>query len=83
LLGVLTDLWKWAQDEQLFAQENRTKIGGRTIFLPGFQPRWTNKDLISILPEDLLSWSGFKQILRKWHRKMGRVGGLTLTESAN
>ncbi|KAF8138151.1 hypothetical protein EV363DRAFT_1292738 [Boletus edulis] len=72
LLGVLTDLWKWVQDEQLFAQDNRAKIGGRTVFLPGFQPRWTNKDLVNIVPEDLLSWSGFKQILRKWHRKLGR-----------
>ncbi|KAG6378421.1 transcription factor/nuclear export subunit protein 2-domain-containing protein [Boletus reticuloceps] len=72
LLGVLTDLWKWVQDEQSFAQDNRAKIGGRTVCLPGFQPRWTNKDLVNIVPEDLLSWSGFKQILRKWHRKLGR-----------
>ncbi|KAF9224309.1 hypothetical protein BS17DRAFT_779623 [Gyrodon lividus] len=72
LLGVLTDLWKWAQDEQLFAQDNRTKIGGKTVLLPGFQPRWTNKDHTNISPDDLLSWSSFKQILRKWHRKLGR-----------
>ncbi|KAG9317173.1 transcription factor/nuclear export subunit protein 2-domain-containing protein [Chiua virens] len=72
LLGVLMDLWKWAQDEQLFIHENRTKIGGRTVLLPGFQPRWTNKDQMNLVPEDLLPWSGFKQILRKWHRKLGR-----------
>ncbi|KAH7888047.1 transcription factor/nuclear export subunit protein 2-domain-containing protein [Phlebopus sp. FC_14] len=72
LLGILTDLWKWAQDEQLFIQDNRTKIGGKTVLLPGFQQRWTNKDHASIAPEDLLSWTAFKQILRKWHRKLAR-----------
>ncbi|KAG2043203.1 transcription factor/nuclear export subunit protein 2-domain-containing protein [Suillus americanus] len=72
LLGILTDLWKWAQDEQLFLMENRTKVGGKTILLPGFQHRWSNKDHGSIVSEDLLSWTGFKQILRKWHRKLGR-----------
>ncbi|KAG1874783.1 transcription factor/nuclear export subunit protein 2-domain-containing protein [Suillus subalutaceus] len=72
LLGILTDLWKWAQDEQLFLMENRTKVGGKTILLPGFQHRWSNKDHGSIASEDLLSWTGFKQILRKWHRKLGR-----------
>ncbi|KAG1857214.1 transcription factor/nuclear export subunit protein 2-domain-containing protein [Suillus tomentosus] len=72
LLGILTDLWKWAQDEQLFFIENRTKVGGKTILLPGFQHRWSSKDHASIVPDDLLSWTGFKQILRKWHRKLGR-----------
>ncbi|KAG2148090.1 transcription factor/nuclear export subunit protein 2-domain-containing protein [Suillus clintonianus] len=72
LLGILTDLWKWAQDEQLFLMENRTKVGGKTILLPGFQHRWSSKDHGSIVADDLLSWTGFKQILRKWHRKLGR-----------
>ncbi|KAL4082005.1 transcription factor/nuclear export subunit protein 2-domain-containing protein [Scleroderma yunnanense] len=72
LLGILADLWKWAQDEQLFHQDNRMKIGGKTVLLPGFQPRWTNKDHGDIRPDDLLNWAGFKQILRKWHRKLGR-----------
>ncbi|KAG2755797.1 hypothetical protein P692DRAFT_20853707 [Suillus brevipes Sb2] len=72
LLGILTDLWKWAQDEQLFLMENRTKVGGKTILLPGFQHRWSSKDHGSIVSDDLLSWTGFKQILRKWHRKLGR-----------
>ncbi|KAI6047038.1 transcription factor/nuclear export subunit protein 2-domain-containing protein [Pisolithus marmoratus] len=52
LLSLLADLWKWAQDEQLFAQDNRMKIAGKTALLPGFQPRWTNKDLADIRPED-------------------------------
>ncbi|KAG1756059.1 transcription factor/nuclear export subunit protein 2-domain-containing protein [Suillus lakei] len=72
LLGILTDLWKWAQDEQLFLMENRTKVGGKTVLLPGFQHRWSSKDHGSIVSDDLLSWTGFKQILRKWHRKLGR-----------
>ncbi|KAG0699864.1 transcription factor/nuclear export subunit protein 2-domain-containing protein [Suillus ampliporus] len=72
LLGILTDLWKWAQDEQLFLMENRTKVGGKTILLPGFQHKWSSKDHASIVADDLLSWTGFKQILRKWHRKLGK-----------
>ncbi|EGO01596.1 hypothetical protein SERLA73DRAFT_49063 [Serpula lacrymans var. lacrymans S7.3] len=70
LLGILSDLWKWAQEEPLFVQDNRIKSGGKTILLPGFQHRWSNKTTIT--QEDLLSWGGFKQILRKWHRKLGR-----------
>lgn len=72
-MGILTDLWKWAQDEQLFLTENRTKVGGKTILLPGFQHRWSSKDHASIVAEDLLSWTGFKRILRKWHGKLGWV----------
>ncbi|KAI6151770.1 transcription factor/nuclear export subunit protein 2-domain-containing protein [Pisolithus tinctorius] len=72
LLSLLADLWKWAQDEQLYVQDNRTKIAGRAVLLPGFQPRWTNKDLADIRPDDVLNWISFKQILRKWHRKLGR-----------
>lgn len=72
LLSLLADLWKWAQDEQLFAQDNRMKIAGKTVLLPGFQPRWTNKDLADIRADDVLHWISFKQILRKWHRKLGR-----------
>ncbi|KAI6105439.1 transcription factor/nuclear export subunit protein 2-domain-containing protein [Pisolithus sp. B1] len=72
LLSLLADLWKWAQDEQLFAQDNKMKVAGKTVHLPGFQPRWTNKDLSDIRPDDVLQWISFKQILRKWHRKLGR-----------
>jgi THO complex subunit 2 len=70
-LGILSDIWKWNQDEQLFIQDNRTKSGGKTVLLPGFQRRWTSK--ATILPDDLLKWSDFKQIVRKWHKKLGKA----------
>jgi THO complex subunit 2 len=71
LLGVLTDLWKWHEDEQAYLQDNRTKIGGKTIWLPGMRPRWINKSSIS--EEDIVSWASFKNdFLRKWHRKLLR-----------
>jgi THO complex subunit 2 len=53
--------------------ENRTKVGGKTVLLPGFQLRWSSKDHASIVPDDLLSWTAFKRILRKWHGKLGWV----------
>ena len=71
LLGILTDVWKWHQDEQLFIQDNRTKSGGKTVLHPGLQHKWTNKTTIG--PDDILNWSSFKQIARKWHRKLGKV----------
>lgn len=71
LLGVLTDIAKWYQDEQLFTQENRTKSGGNTSFLPGLQLRWTPKTVIS--QEDLISWNDWRQVVRKWHRKLCKV----------
>ena len=50
LLGILTDISRWFQDEQLFLQENRTKSSGNTVFLPGLQLRWTPipKPVISV-----------------------------------
>ncbi|KAI0832504.1 transcription factor/nuclear export subunit protein 2-domain-containing protein [Trametes gibbosa] len=70
LLGILTDISKWFQDEQLFLQENRTKIGSSTVFLPGLQLRWTPKPVIA--QEDLITWADFKQVVRKWHRKLNK-----------
>nr|VWP00540.1 Palmitoyltransferase AKR1 (EC (Ankyrin repeat-containing protein AKR1) [Ganoderma boninense] len=70
LHGVLTDIQKWYQDEQLFVQENRTKSGGTVTLLPGLQLRWTPKQVIT--QEDLIKWSDFKQVVRKWHRKLGK-----------
>jgi hypothetical protein len=71
LLGILTDLWKWHEDEALFIQDNRTRSGGKTVLHPGLQLRWTNKS--AIVADDVLKWVGFKQILRKWHRKLAKV----------
>jgi len=71
LLGVLTDLWKWHEDEPSFIQDNRMRSGGKAVLHPGFQLRWTNKTTIAA--DDVLKWAGFKQILRKWHRKLAKV----------
>lgn len=71
LVGILKDLWKWQQDEELYKQENRTKSGGKSVLLPGMQVKWSNKTIIA--PEDLLQWTDLKTILRKWHRKLGKV----------
>ncbi|KAI9000935.1 transcription factor/nuclear export subunit protein 2-domain-containing protein [Trametes punicea] len=72
LLGILTDIWKWFQDEQLFLQENRTKSGGNTVFLPGLQLRWTPTPKPVVAQEDLITWADFKQVVRKWHRKLNK-----------
>jgi Transcription factor/nuclear export subunit protein 2 len=80
LLGILTDLWKWHEDEALFIQDNRTRSGGKTILHPGLQIRWTSKTTIA--PEDVLKWPGFKQILRKWHRKLAKVSSLYFRQAS-
>ena len=71
LLGVLMDLSKWFTDEQLFLQDNRTKSGGKPVYLPGFQRRWGSKTVIAL--EDLLTWQEFRSVVRKWHRKLANV----------
>jgi THO complex subunit 2 len=76
LLGILTDLWKWHEDESLFIQDNRTRVAGKTVLHPGLQIRWTNK--INIVADDVLKWTSFKQILRKWHRKLAKVRSIGL-----
>ncbi|THH13890.1 hypothetical protein EW146_g6381 [Bondarzewia mesenterica] len=68
LLGVLTDLYKWYQDEQAYLQDNRVKVGGKATWLPGFQHQWSNKSVIE--PSSVLSWNKFQQIVKKWHRKL-------------
>ncbi|CDO68724.1 hypothetical protein BN946_scf184652.g51 [Trametes cinnabarina] len=72
LLGILTDLWKWFQDEQLFLHENRTKSGGNTVFLPGLQQRWPLRPKAVVAQEELIKWEDFKQVVRKWHRKLNK-----------
>ena len=66
----MTDVAKWYHDEQLFLQENRTKSGGNTAYLPGLQLRFTNKTVIA--QEDLISWNDWRQAVRKWHRKLAK-----------
>ncbi|RDB20480.1 THO complex subunit 2 [Hypsizygus marmoreus] len=69
LLGVLSDLYKWHQDEQLYHADNRTTIRGKVVFHPGFQRTWTNKPVVE---SALLDFAGFRMILRKWHRKLAK-----------
>ncbi|THH02395.1 hypothetical protein EW026_g445 [Hermanssonia centrifuga] len=68
LLGVLTDLWKWHQDEALFMQDNRVKSGGKVTYLPGFLWRFSNKPAVAI--GDIISWDQFRTVFKKWHRKI-------------
>ncbi|KAI0750889.1 transcription factor/nuclear export subunit protein 2-domain-containing protein [Daedaleopsis nitida] len=72
LLGVLTDVQKWYQDEQLFNQENRSKSGGTTILLPGLQMRFSATRGV-LTQDDLVSWEAYKQIARKWHKRLGKA----------
>ncbi|TFY55341.1 hypothetical protein EVG20_g9356 [Dentipellis fragilis] len=68
LLGILTDLYKWYQDEQVYMQDNRVKASGKAVWLPGFQRQWSFKE--NIEPSAILSWSNFQQVVKKWHRKL-------------
>lgn len=68
LLGILSDLHKWSQDEKLFLQDNRSSKGCH----PGFQLFW--KANPGLLAEDkLMDWPSFKRVLGKWYRKLGKV----------
>jgi THO complex subunit 2 len=77
LLGILTDLYKWFSDETLYEQDNRTKIGGKIHYLPGFQQSWSPK--FPVEKAFLLTWQNFQQVLRKWHRKLFKVSVLQST----
>ncbi|OBZ76414.1 THO complex subunit 2 [Grifola frondosa] len=68
LFGILTDLSRWFNDEQLFIQENRSKIGGKLVYFPGLQLRFASKPTIA--QEDIIKWPDFKLIMRKWCRKL-------------
>lgn len=72
LLGLLTDLLKWHQDEQQYLQDNRVKGVGKAAYLPGLQLRWTNKPTVAV--SDLAKWSEVQQFNRKCHRKLTKVG---------
>jgi THO complex subunit 2 len=65
-------LYKWFSDEALYEQDNRTKVGGKVHYLPGFQQSWSPKFLVE--KTSLLAWHNFQQVLRKWHRKLFKVG---------
>jgi THO complex subunit 2 len=71
LFGILTDLWKWHQDEAAYTLDNRAKSGGKTVLLPGFQIKWSNKTTLEA--KDLNTWANFKQLLNKFHRGLTKV----------
>lgn len=70
LLGIMTDLLRWQQDEQLYIQDNRSKSGGKTVHHPGFQQRINGK---YAKPETILTWVDYKKVVRKWHGKLAKV----------
>ena len=76
LLGILTDLYKWFSDEALYEQDNRTKTGGKIHYLPGLQQSWSPK--FPVEKTSLLTWQNFRQVLRKWHRKLFKVGAVVV-----
>lgn len=69
--GALSDLWKWHQDEDLFNQDNRVKVGGKVHLSPGFTRAWTPAMPVPL--DKILPWSDFKVVLRKWHQKVAKV----------
>ena len=78
LATILSDLYKWYQNEDLYLQENRTKVGGKAVWLPGFQRSYAEKGPVE--PSSVLAWAQFQQVLRKWHRRVSKVGGLLPTD---
>lgn len=78
LHGILTDILKWHNDEQAFMQDNRTKIGGKAVYLPGFQMKWSSKSVVAI--EDIIKWSAYKTLVKKWHRKISNVSKTRLLD---
>ena len=75
LSAILTDLYKWHQDEQLFLSDNRTK-GAKVSLLPGFMLRFSNKNVVTT--EDIIKWQDFRVVLKKWHRKLLKVRSMEL-----
>jgi THO complex subunit 2 len=70
LADILSDLLKWYKDEALYLSDNRSKVGGKSVYHPGMQRTWTNKP---VTLDSLLSWADFQKILRKWHKKLLKV----------
>lgn len=71
MLGILTDISRWAEDEQLFMQDNRVKTGGKVTYLPGFMMRYINKPVVAI--GDIIQWKDLRAAHRKWHKKLLKV----------
>ncbi|KAH0587189.1 hypothetical protein H2248_005998 [Termitomyces sp. 'cryptogamus'] len=69
LSGILADMFKWYSDEAAYMADNRTKVGGKTMYNPGLQRTWSNK---SVTLDSLLDWPNFQRILRKWYKKLAK-----------
>ncbi|KAK7060210.1 THO2 plays a role in transcriptional elongation [Paramarasmius palmivorus] len=69
LLGILTDLSKWHQDEQAYIQDNRSKVGGKVVLHAGLQLKYQ----LPMPPENQLKWKDFRTVLRKWHKKLANA----------
>ncbi|ESK93722.1 tho2 protein [Moniliophthora roreri MCA 2997] len=69
LLGILTDLSKWHQDEQVYIQDNRSKVGGKTVLHAGLQLKYQ----LPMPPENQLKWREFRTVVRKWHKKLANA----------
>jgi THO complex subunit 2 len=67
LMGMLSNLNKLHHSEEAWKKNNQK--GG--VHLPGFQRAWTGKEKLE--ESDLLSWSDFKMLNKKWHKKLAGV----------
>jgi THO complex subunit 2 len=70
LCRILSDLWKWFQDEAAFAADNYVKVAGKSSVLPGLVAKWASKD-----PEPSVRsvWENFKNFVKKWYRSLAKV----------
>lgn len=67
LRGIMTDLYSWFKDKQLYEQDNQINRNNQTLCHPGFKRNFTNK------PNDVLKHEALQTVVRKWHRKLGKV----------
>ena len=74
LLGILRDILAWHVDEAAYIQDTRTKVAGKTVLLPGLQKGFSTKVVVAT---NVLKWSEFQQVVRKWHRKLAKVSRCT------
>ncbi|KAJ7283481.1 transcription factor/nuclear export subunit protein 2-domain-containing protein [Mycena rebaudengoi] len=71
LRGVLADLYKWYLDRAQYTADNQTVTRGTVVLHPGFIQKWTFNPIVQ---SDQLEWgTTFRQIIRKWHRKLGKA----------
>jgi len=70
----LRDILTWHLDEAAYIQDTRTKVAGKTVLLPGLQKKFSNKVVVAT---NVLKWSEFQQVVRKWHRKLTKVSRCT------